>query len=188
LFKSLLLLTFAICIGSCATPKDLYRVSYIRWAGDSVDLQVVNKQTTPQPVAGLETEFECLNCNLYIEPWERTLDDQGRTTFLIPESRQLVTTRIAVRAHGIDTPAVLHQRDPEQATQYYKLGKALTGRVLLTSLALLYFDSTFDSVAISVDLQDEMNIYSEQPDYFVVHHPYFPQPLYLRKLSAVRVR
>jgi hypothetical protein len=188
LFKTLLVLSLSILLGSCATPKDLYRVSYIRWAGDSVELQVVDKQISPRPVAGLEIEFECLNCNLYLEPWDRKLDAQGRTTFLLPEARQLVTTRIAVRADGIDTPAVLLQREPQEATQYYKLSQPLTGRVMLTSLALLYIDSTFDSVAIALDLQDEVNIYSEHSDHFVVHHPYFTQPLYLRKLGVVRVR
>jgi hypothetical protein len=188
LTKLLFLILAAGLVQSCASPKDLYRVSYVRWAGDSVELQIVDKQHTPQPVAGLETEFECLNCNLYLEPWERKLDASGKTSFLIPEARQLVTTRIAVRAHGIDTPAVLHQRPPEEATRFFDLKQPLTGRVLLTSLSLLYFDTTFDSVAIALDLQDEVNIYDEQPDYFVVHHPYFPQPLYLRKLGVVRVR
>jgi hypothetical protein len=173
---------------SCASPKDLYRVSYVRWVGDSVELQVVDKHDPPRPVAGLETEFECLNCNLYLEPWEKPLDANGKVAFQIPEARQLVSTRIAVRANGIDTPAVLHQREPEQATAFYRLAQPLTGRLLVTSLSLLYFDSTFDSVAIAVDLQDELNLYSEEPDHFVVHHPYFPQPLYLRKLGVVRVR
>lgn len=173
---------------SCASPKDLYRVSYVRWAGDSVELQVVNKQLPPQAVAKLETEFECLNCNLYLEPWTRELDASGKTSFLIPEARQLVTTRIAVRGYGIDTSAILNQREPDEATRYFNLEQPLIGRVLLTSLSILYFDSTCDSVAIALDLQDEVNIYSEHQDYFVVHHPYFPQPLYLRKLGVVRVR
>jgi hypothetical protein len=151
-------------------------------------MQVVNKQDPPRPVSGLETEFECLNCNLHLEPWERELDQNGEARFFLPEARQLITTRIAVRAHGIDTPAVLHQRDPEEATRYYKLTQPLTGRVMLTSFALLYLDSTFDSVAIGIDLQDEVNIYSENSDYYIVHHPFFPQPLYLRKLGVTRVR
>lgn len=186
--RILLILLFAGVVQSCAAPTDLYRVSYIRWAGDSVELQIVDKKNTPQPVAGLETEFECLNCNLYLEPWEKELDANGRVTFLIPEARQLVTTRIAVRAHGIDTSAVLNQRSPEEATAFYRLAQPLTGRVMLTSLSLLYIDSTFDSVGIALDLQDEVNVYSEHQDHFLVHHPYFPQPLYLRKLGVVRVR
>lgn len=188
LIRSLVLLLVAGVIQSCASPKDLYRVSYVKWIGDSVELQVVDKQDPPRPVAGLETEFECLNCNLYIEPWEKPLDRDGRATFLIPEARQLVTTRIAVRADGIDTPAVLHQREPQEATRFYGLKQPLTGRLLVTSLSLLYFDSTFDSVAIAVDLQDELNLYAEHEDHYIVHHPYFLQPLYLRKLGIVRVR
>ena len=168
MFRILLVLLVAGVVQSCAAPKDLYRVSYVRWSGDSVEMQLVDKRDPPQPVAGLETEFECLNCNLYIEPWEKPLDASGKVSFLIPEARQLVTTRIAVRAHGIDTPAVLHQRPPEEATRFYRLAQPLTGRVLVTSLSLLYFDSTFDSVAIAVDLQDEVNIYAEHPDHFIV--------------------
>jgi hypothetical protein len=186
--RILFVLLLAVAVQSCASPKDLYRVSYIRWAGDSVELQIVDKRNTPQPVAGLETEFECLNCNHYNEPWEKTLDANGRASFLIPEARQLVTTRIAVRAHGIDTPAVLNQRPLEQATSFYKLEHPLTGRVLLTSLSLLYVDSTFDSVGIALDMQDEVNIYSEHQDHYIVHHPYFPHPMYLRKIGVVRVR
>jgi hypothetical protein len=175
-------------IQACATPKDLYRVSSIRWVGDSIALQVVNKQDPPRPVSALETEFECLNCNLHLDSWERELDQKGEARFLLPEAKQLVTTRIKVSAYGIDTPAVLHQRDPEEATRYYRLATPLTGRVLVTSLSLLYTDTTFETVAISLDLQDELNIYDERPDYFIVHHPFFPQPLYLRKLGVVRVR
>ena len=163
-------------------------MSWIRWSGDSIALQVVDKQATPQPVSGLETEFECLTCNIHLEPWMIPLDQNGEARFVIPESKQLLTTRVAVRAHGIDTPAVLLQRPPEEAKAYFKLAKPLTGRVLLLGLSLLYVDTTFDSVAVSARLQDEINIYSEEPEYFVVHHPLFEHPLYLRKLGVTRVR
>lgn len=188
MIRSILSVLIIGLLQSCASPKDLYRVSYIRWVGDSVALKVVDKQDPPRPVAGLETEFECLNCNLYIEPWETKLNGNGEMTFLLPEARQLITTRIAVRAHGIDTPAVLHQRSPEEATAYYRLPRPLIGRVMLTSFALLYHDTELDSVAIGIDLQDEVNIYAEDNEFFLVHHPFYQQPLYLRKLGVVRVR
>jgi hypothetical protein len=178
----------AALLASCSSPKDLYRVSWIRWEGDSIALQVVDKQATPQPVAGLETEFDCLTCNLVLEPWTIPLDQNGIARFWIPEAKQMLTTRVSVRAHGIDTPAVLNQRPPEEATRYYKLAKPLTGRVLLLSMALLYVDSTYDSVAVAGRQQDEINIYSEQEEHYLVHHPLFEHPLYLRKLGTTRVR
>ena len=184
----IVLIVLAGLLQSCGASPDIYRVSWIRWSGDSIRLQVVDKQDPAKPIAGLETEFECLNCNLYLEPWTRELDANGETAFLLPESRQLITTRIAVRADGIDTPAVLFQRSPEEATQYYRLSTPLTGRIMTTGTSMLYHDDNLDSVAIALEMQDEANIFSELDDFYLVHHPFFPNPLYLLKLGVVRVR
>lgn len=177
-----------IGLAACAGPKDLYRISYIRLSGDSVEYQVVNKAATPSPVANLETEVTCLTCNLYEETREVTLDAYGIGRLRIPETRQLLSTRLKIEAHGIDTPAVILQPDPSEATRIFSLSKPLAGRVLLTGLSVFYYDPEFDSSATQGVMQDEVNLYEEQEMHFLVHHPNFTQPLYLPKTGVVRLR
>lgn len=185
---SILLLLLTGLLQSCSSSKDLYRVSSISWHGDSIQVQVIDKQVPARPAAGLETELECLTCNFHLEPWYVTLDQKGTGRFLLPEAKQLITTRIAVRGDDIDTVAVLLQPSPEEAEDRFWLTRPLIGRVMLLGLAVLYYDSAYDSIAISARLQDEINIYAEEEDHYIVHHPHFSQPLYLRKLGVVRLR
>jgi hypothetical protein len=135
-----------------------------------------------------EADVDCKSCNLINAPIKVEFDESGMTRVYIPETRELVSARLHVRGDGIDTTFIQTQRPPQQAMEYFKLSQPLTGRVMIDQMAVLYFDSTLDSIAASVEIGDELNTYpSKSSALYLVQHPNFSQPLYLLKEDAVRL-
>lgn len=129
----------------------------------------------------------CASCNLVNPPERAVFDESGLGRVFIPEAGELISARLHVTGSGIDTTFIQTQRPPLEAMHHFALRDALVGRVLVDQLALLYRDTTQDSVVASAQTGDELNIYSERSAFFVVHHPRFAEPLYLLKADAVRL-
>ena len=177
-----------LCVlSSCGSAVDIYRLSAIDWKQDSIVLKITHK-AGGGPAQGLGLKVTCLTCNFHEPAWKVETNASGAAALLIPEARNLLSTRLGVLGSGIDTVGVLLQPSPQAATQLFNVGRPLIGRVLVTGLALLFVDSTMDSVAATAGLQDELNIFEEQTSFFLVHHPMFSHPLYMRKLGVVRLQ
>jgi len=177
------------------TPRnpDVYHVGEHGWmsdhpgAGDSIYFRLY-KTSEPTANPSLPSmKLECASCNLFDHPIEPQFDASGNARVFIPEARNLLSVRIHIHGKGIDTTFVQKQRLPDAATAYYHLTQPLIGRVLVTQLAMLYSDTTQDSVLTSAQLSDEVNIYGEQKTFYLAHHPLFSAPVYLLKSNAVRL-
>lgn len=181
------LLALVIFLSSCGSSVDIYRLQSIGWKQDSIAL-VVREKTGDAPVRGLGLEVTCLTCNFHEPPWFVRTNTHGQAALLIPEAQHLVSVRLGIQGSGIDTVGVLLQPPPEVATQRHRLSTPLTGRVLMTGLSMLYADSTMDSSVATVNLQDELNMFEEGDSFYLVHHPQFSHPVYLRKLGVIRLQ
>jgi hypothetical protein len=129
----------------------------------------------------------CLSCNLVDSWWEIDLDSTGRGKIQINETNSLVSARLRVTANRCDTAVMLKQRSPKDAQAFYHLTQPLVGRVMLIQLGILYADSLQSRVASHADPGDELNIFGELRDFYLVHDPMYSTPLYLLKRSALRL-
>ena len=171
-----------------AVPNpDEYRVGEHRWSGDTIIFAVYKKN---EPKANLEDrkiEVQCRSCNLENGPKVTLLGRSNEARMYVPEARELIGVRVHVHGSGIDTTFIQKQRAPEDAQKYFALSRHLVGRIMTTQLALLYRDTTQDSVLTSALLGDELNIYGERSAFYIAHHPSFADPVYLLKSDAVRL-
>jgi hypothetical protein len=171
------------------TPRnpDVYHIGEHGWAGDSIYFRVYQTSEPAAHPSLPKIEIECRSCNLVAAPTEVQFDAVGYTRIFFPEVRNLLSARIRVHGKGIDTTFVQKQRLPEAAAAYYHLAQPLVGRILVTQLAMLYSDTTQDSVLTSAQMADEINIFGEWKKFYLIHHPLFPGPVYLLKNNAVRL-
>jgi hypothetical protein len=174
------------CSSSNQNP-DKYHVGWHKWQGDSVVVQLFRTNAPNAEPSLPKIEYECLSCNLIKEPARAPFDDSGVGRIFIPEAHQLLSARIRLTGSGIDTTFIQKQRAPEEAVSYFALSRPLVGRVLVNQLALLYSDTTQDSVVTTALIGDELNIFGTTRAFFAVHHPRFPQPLYLLREQVVRL-
>lgn len=166
---------------------DVYHVGKHEWVGDSIYVHVF-KTSEPSATPSLpKITAECKSCNRTNDPLPLTFDASGVAHIYIPEARQLLSARIRLSGNGIDTTFIQTQRPPDEATSYFHLTSPLVGRVMIEHLALLYLDSTQDSVVATANVGDELNIYNGGAHFYSVQDPNFEQPLYLLKLDAFRL-
>ena len=172
---------------SAVVNPDVYHVGPHGWSGDTIYFQLF-KTSEPAARPSLpKIMADCQSCNLVQEPVRVIFDESGIGRVMIPETSELISARMHLKGSGIDTTFIQKQRAPEAAMHHFALRDGLVGRVLVDQLSLLYRDSTQDSVVAYAQTGDELNIYSERPAFFVVHHPRFAEPLYLLKSDAVRL-
>jgi hypothetical protein len=181
-----LLVVFAALTG-CSGGTNVYHVGQHGWLGDSIYFRVYQTSDSAAYPGLPKITAECRSCNLVERPSRLNFNEWGIARVYIPEAVHQISARLHVRGHGIDTTIIQKQRSPEEATQFYKLSAPLIGRVLINQFALLYNDTMQDSVMIHADRGDEMNIFGEQSNFYLVHHPMFSDPLYLLKEDAVRL-
>ncbi|MDP4200127.1 MAG: hypothetical protein Q8922_12190 [Bacteroidota bacterium] len=175
------------CSSSVPRNPDTYHVGQHGWEGDTIYFRVF-RTSEPTAIPSLpKIMLECQSCNLVKKPERVIFDESGIAHVFIPETRELISARLHVKGHGIDTTFIQKQRSPTEATEHFALRDPLVGRVLVNQLALLYRDTTQDSVLTDAQVGDELNIYSERGNFFVVHHPRFAEPLYLLKEAAIRL-
>jgi hypothetical protein len=180
----------------CSSSTNTYRVGEHGWAGDSIYFRVY-KASDSLAISSLpKMKVSCSSCNLVNPPEEVHFDGRNYARVYIPESLQLISARLRVRGHGVDTTFIQKQRPPNEAQAFYKLSTPLVGRVLISQFAPLYLDSTQDSVVATANIGDEMNLFDEttivlsknaRAAFYLVHHPMFSMPLYLLKDNAVRL-
>ena len=181
------LLSAIALLASCSGGTNAYHVGRQGWDADSIYLRVYKTSDSSARPGLPKMTVECRSCNLVNEPSLLNFDEQGIARIYIPEAPHLISARLHVHGHGIDTSFIQKQRPPQEAVQYYKLSQPLTGRVLVDHFALLYSDTTQDSVIANAQLGDEMNIFGEHSVFYLVHHPLFSNPLYLLKEDALRL-
>src|SRR5579871_2804935 len=161
--RSLIFPLCALLLSACGSGgnPDVYHIGKHGWTGDTIYVKLFRTKDPSSQSWPSKIKVKCLSCNLIERPQKIELNDSGYAHIFIPEASQLVSTRLHVEASGIDTTFIQTQRPPEQATQYYRLASPLIGRVLVEQLALLYSDSTQDSVVTSSQLGDELNIFRQ---------------------------
>ena len=185
-FRQFLLAVFVLFTG-CSGGTNVYHVGQHGWLGDSIYFRVYPTSDSAVHPGLPKMTIVCRSCNLVEAPERLNFDEQGVTRVYIPEAVHQISARLCVHGHGIDTTFIQKQRSPQEATQFYKLSTPLIGRALIDQFALLYKDTTQDSVVAHADRGDEMNIFGEYSGFYLVHHPMFSDPLYLLKEDAVRL-
>jgi hypothetical protein len=180
----------ALLLGGCGSSAnpDVYHVGTHEWVGDSIYVQVYRTSAPTESASLPGIKLDCRSCNLTNAPLNLDFSDSGVAHIYIPEARQLISARLHLHGHGIDTTFIQKQRPPDEAMKYFHLAIPLVGRVLVDRFALLYLDTTQDSVVSTANVGDELNIYSSTSAFYSVQHPNFAQPLYLLKLDAVRLQ
>ncbi len=173
--------------GSSGNP-DVYHIGAHEWVSDSIKVRVYQTSSPFGHPALPGITVDCLSCNLTNSPSKLNVNDSGVARIYIPEARQLLSARLHVHGSGIDTTFIQTQRAPGEATKYFHLAQPLIGRVLVERFALLYVDSTQDSVVASASVGDELNIFADHRAFYTVHHPNFDHPLLLLKEDAVRLQ
>jgi hypothetical protein len=173
--------------GSGGNP-DVYHIGTHRWVGDSIVVRVY-QTSTPYAHSSLPgITVNCLSCNLTNAPSSLNFDDSGVARIYIPEARQLLSARLHLHGSGIDTTFIQTQRSPIEATKYFHLTQPLRGRILVDHFALLYLDSTQDSVVASANVGDELNMFGDRSAFYIIQYPNFDHPLLLLKEDAVRLQ
>jgi hypothetical protein len=173
--------------GSSGNP-DVYHVGTHEWVGDSISVRVYRTSMPSEHSSLPGMKVDCRSCNLTNAPLELHFNDSGIARIYIPETRQLLSARLHLHGSGIDTTFIQTQHAPIEATKYFHLATPLVGRILVDHFALLYLDTTQDSIVNSANVGDELNIYGERSAFYCVHDPNFEQPLFLLKEDAVRLQ
>ena len=166
---------------------DKYHVGNHGWDHDSLYFRVFRTSEPSADPSLPKITVECRSCNLVQDPLKPDFDRLGKARLYIPEARNLIGVRLHVKGSGIDTTFIQKQPSPEIATSVYHLSTPLTGRILVTQLALLYSDTTMGTSPATAQTGDELNIFGERPGFYLVHHPLFHDPLLLLKDDAVRI-
>ncbi len=179
----------ALLLGGCGSSgnPDVYHLGTHAWVGDSIFVRVYRTSAPTERSSLPGMKVDCRSCNLTNEPMELSFNDSGVARIYIPETEQQLSARLHVHGSGIDTTFIQTQRSPGEATKYFHLPQPLVGRVLIDQFALLYSDSTKDSVVTTANIGDELNIFASGKSFYTIHHPNFNQPLYVLKADAVRL-
>lgn len=193
--RLLTLLFLVILVPGCASwftysvppNPDTYHVGNYGWDHDSIFFRLYRTSEPAAKPSLPDITLDCRSCNLIEDPIHPQFDQTGTARVFIPEARQLLSVRLHVHGSGIDTTFVQKQPSPEFATAYYKLATPLTGRILVTQLALLCRDTLLDKPVATAQIGDELNIFGEHSRFYLVHHPLFSEPLFLLKENAVRI-
>ncbi len=155
------------------------------WDGDTIVVHL-------QPASGSElkpgkVEVECLTCNYVEPPLQLVVNADGTTKIFYPEAHTRISLGMHLHANGFDSALLVKQRPPKEAEQFFHLSRPLTGRLITSQLAMLYSDGSMNEAKASANKGEELNIYIEQGDFYVVHHPLYSIPLYILKTNAVRL-
>ena len=172
--------------GSSGNP-DVYHVGVHQWVGDTIEIRVYRTSAPADRPSVPNMKVDCRSCDLTNSPTDLAFNDSGVARIYISEAHQRVSARLHLHGSGMDTTFIQKQRSPQEATKYFHLTKPLVGRVLISQFALLYFDTTRDSVTGSVNVGDELNIFGSGTAFYAVHHPNFSNPLFLLKRDAIRL-
>jgi hypothetical protein len=171
----------------CGRSTNTLRVLSPAWSGDSIVFKLAQIADTAQPAKAGSAEIRCLSCNIIRENFTVSINNRGHAATYIPDARNSVSVQLRINASGVDTAFRVKQPLPKDAENWYRLKQPLIGRVLTTSFALLYSDTTQETVASSLAPGDEINFFNETSAFYLVHHPAFIQPLYLLKRNAIRL-
>jgi hypothetical protein len=155
--------------------------------GDTIKVQAYHTSSPAERSSVPDMKVDCRSCDLTNSPTDIAFNDAGVGRIYIPEAPQLLSARLHLHGSGIDTTFIQKQRSPKEATQFFHLTKPLVGRVFVDQFALLYLDSTLDSVVGLANVGDELNIFGSGTAFYAVHHPNFSNPLFLLKQDAIRL-
>jgi hypothetical protein len=180
------ILTLLAGCGSSGNP-DVYHIGWHRWVGDTIEVQAYHTSSPAERSSVPDMKVDCRSCDLTNSPTDIAFNDSGVARIYIPEAPQLLSARLHLHGSGIDTTFIQKQRSPHEATQFFHLSKPLVGRVLISQFALLYLDSTRDSVVGTANVGDELNIFGSGTAFYAIHHPNFSNPLFLLKQDAIRL-
>lgn len=176
--------------GPGENPKnpDVYHIGAHEWSADTILVHIYKTSDSSEHVSLPRMTAECRSCNMPVNPEELSIDSADVAHIFLPQAAQSISARIRMQGKGIDTTFIQTERSPEAAMAFYHLPKPLVGRVMIEHFALLYLDTTQDSVVATANVGDELNIYGSRSAFYEVEHPNFAEPLYLLKFDAFRTK
>ncbi len=179
-----------LLLGGCGSSgnPDVYHVGMHEWVDDSISVRVYRTSAPTEHPSLPSITLDCRSCNLANPSLNLAFNDSGIANIYIPETRQQLSARLHLHGSGIDTTFIQTERPPIEATKYFHLANPLIGRVLVAHFALLYLDTTQDSIVANANIGDELNIFGNNRSFYFIHHPNFNQPLYLLKEDAIRLQ
>ena len=155
------------------------------WNGDTIEVRL---KPDPNMAAKASTiDVECLTCNYVEPPLEVRVGANTTAEIYYPEAIKRVSIGIHLSAKGVDTTLLIKQRTPKDAEAYFHLTKPLIGRIMASQLAMLYTDADMTDAPYHIERSDELNIYGEAGEFYVVQMPAVKEPLFVLKASAIRL-
>lgn len=176
MYKGFIFLSLITILYGCAS----HRTATVGWEQDRIRVQIT-------PPGGSPT-LRCLSCNDVIPPIPLSENDQGVAYVKIDEASRSITSKFYLEAGGLDSAVILQPLPPDEATKKYNLQPALTGRVMMTQLTVIYEDSTMLKRIGSLTRGDEANLFSESEVFYYIHHPGYSKPVVLLRSQAFRLQ
>lgn len=113
---------------------------------------------------------------------------QGVAYFKLEAASKTVATTFRIRGAGLDTAVILQPPDPASATSQSSLATPVEGRILVTSLAHIYKDSTMSVPIGTLERGAEANLFRENDVFYFIYHPMYNHPVVVLRSNAIRLR
>jgi hypothetical protein len=176
LYKGFTFLFLITILTGCSA----HRTATLGWEGERIRIQVT-------PPGGSPT-LECLSCNQFIPPAPLSENSDGVAYVKVDEASNAITSKFHIEAGGLDSAFTLQPPPIEEAMKKYKLSQPLTGRIMITQLAVIYEDSTMLKRVGSLTRGDEANLFSESEVFYYIHHPAYSKPVVVLRSHAFRLQ
>lgn len=131
--------------------------------------------------------IECLTCDQVLPPIPLEENSDGVAYFKLEAASNAVATTFRVRAAGLDSAVILQPREAAAANEFYKLSVPIEGRILSTSLAHIYKDTTMSFSVGTLERGAEANLFGENDVFYFIHHPMYDHPVVVLRSSAIRL-
>src|SRR5438034_5433615 len=87
----------------CSSVKDAFYISTVGWQQDSIYLMMHAKDPADAKGGLPAVTAECYSCNFIVEPITAHFVSPAKSTLLLPEAKNLLTTRLHLHTGGFDT-------------------------------------------------------------------------------------
>ncbi len=181
MYKGFIFLLLSGLLVSCATERH----ASVSWEGEKIRVEVAppGGSTLFSPPS-----IECLSCDEVLPPLPLDENTAGVAYLKLSEASSSVATRFRVHGAGLDTALLLQPRPETEATAYYHLSTPVVGRILATSLAHIYNDTTMSKSVGILERGAEANLFRENDVFYFIHHPMYDHPVVVLRSNAIRLR
>lgn len=132
--------------------------------------------------------IECQSCDEVLPPIPLDENADGVAYFKLDAASSAIATRFRIRAAGLDSTLLLQPMAESAAESFYKPSTPIRGRILITSFAHVYKDSSMHLSIGMLERGAEANLFRENDVFYFIHHPMYDHPVVVLRSSAIRLR